>query len=115
MDTHGIATGKTVPMIAFTSETNDSIIRIEKRKARELRQSQWWKRQVARGRCYYCGRAFAPAELTMDHIVPMVRGGKSKKGNVVPACKGCNTKKKYLLPIEWDAYLISLTEENDTR
>jgi 5-methylcytosine-specific restriction endonuclease McrA len=102
-------------MIAFTSETNDRTVGIEKQRARELRQSQWWKRQVARGRCHYCGKAFAPSELTMDHIVPLVRGGKSKKGNVVPACKACNSKKKYLLPIEWDAYLASLTEENDAQ
>jgi 5-methylcytosine-specific restriction endonuclease McrA len=98
----------------FTIETDDRAVKVEKRKARELRQSQWWKRQLAKGRCYYCGKAFTPSELTMDHIVPLVRGGKSKKGNVVPACKVCNNKKKYLLPIEWDAYLESLTE-NDSQ
>jgi len=48
----------------------------------------------------------------MDHIVPLSRGGKSKKGNVVPACKDCNNKKKYMLPIEWEAYLESLTGSN---
>ena len=36
----------------------------------------------------------------MDHIVPLVRGGRSTKGNVVPACKACNTGKKYRLPWE---------------
>ncbi len=46
----------------------------------------------------------------MDHIVPMARGGKSTKGNVVPACKECNNKKRYMLPIEWEEYLQSLTE-----
>lgn len=46
----------------------------------------------------------------MDHIVPLSRGGKSTKGNVVPACKGCNNKKKYMVPIEWEEYLESLTE-----
>ena len=50
----------------------------------------------------------------MDHIVPVVRGGKSKKGNLVPACKDCNNKKKHMLPIEWEAYLRSLAE-NDTQ
>jgi 5-methylcytosine-specific restriction endonuclease McrA len=44
----------------------------------------------------------------MDHIVPMIRGGKTTKGNIVPACKECNTKKKYLLPIEWDEYIASI-------
>jgi 5-methylcytosine-specific restriction endonuclease McrA len=106
---------KDCPVIAFTIETDDSAVSIEKRKARELRRSQWWKRRVARGRCHYCGGTFAPSELTMDHIVPLIRGGKSKKGNIVPACKACNNKKKYLLPIEWDAYLDSLTEKNDAQ
>jgi 5-methylcytosine-specific restriction endonuclease McrA len=45
----------------------------------------------------------------MDHIVPIVRGGKSSKSNVVPCCKACNTKKKYLLPSEWQEYMASLS------
>lgn len=72
----------------------------EKARARELRKSQWWKRQIAAGICHYCGKKFPPEDLTMDHIVPVARGGKSKKGNVVPACKECNNKKKYLMPVE---------------
>ncbi|MFP4445207.1 MAG: HNH endonuclease [Desulfosudaceae bacterium] len=83
-------------------------IRREKNKARELRQTQWWKRRLSRGRCYYCGREFPPAELTMDHVVPLARGGKTTKGNVVPACKTCNTEKKQRLPVEWEAYLERL-------
>lgn len=47
----------------------------------------------------------------MDHIVPIIRGGKSTKGNAVPACKGCNSKKKYALPIEWEEYLERLKKE----
>jgi hypothetical protein len=30
---------------------------------------------------------------------------------VVPACKDCNNRKKYLLPLEWEEYLESLREE----
>jgi 5-methylcytosine-specific restriction endonuclease McrA len=41
----------------------------------------------------------------MDHIVPIARGGRSTKGNVVAACKECNTAKKQRLPMEWDQYL----------
>ncbi len=100
-------------MNPYTPETDDIAIKVERHKARELRQSQWWKRQLARCHCHYCGGSFPPAALTMDHIVPLARGGKSNKGNVVPACKECNNKKKSLLPIEWEAYLESLGE-NDT-
>ena len=72
----------------------------ERAKARELRQSVWWKQVLAKGICHYCGRKFPPEELTMDHIVPVARGGKSTRGNIVAACRDCNQKKKYLTPVE---------------
>lgn len=74
--------------------------RKEKARARKLRQSQWWKNKVAEGVCHYCGGRFDPDDLTLDHIVPIARGGKSTKGNVVPSCKKCNTEKKYYTPAE---------------
>jgi len=83
-------------------------LRREKAKARELRQSAWWKNQLGQGQCYYCRRRVPPRDLTMDHIVPVVRGGLSRKGNVVPCCKACNSQKRYLLPVEWSAYLERL-------
>jgi 5-methylcytosine-specific restriction endonuclease McrA len=92
-------------MKPFAYDLGDEEIRRERNRARELRQSQWWKRRLAKGRCHYCGRPATAAELTMDHIVPIARGGRSTKSNVVPACKECNNQKKQLLPMEWDAYL----------
>lgn len=80
----------------------------ERRKARELRQTEWWKRRCAKGVCHYCGRPIPARELTMDHVVPLARGGRSTKGNLVPACKDCNNKKKNLLPMEWEAYIARL-------
>ena len=72
----------------------------ERAKARELRKSAWWKQQLAKGVCHYCGESFPAAELTMDHILPVVRGGKSTKSNCVTCCKECNNAKKYLTPAE---------------
>ena len=86
-------------------------IRREKEKARRLRQSSWWMRKTQKGICYYCHGNVGKTNLTMDHVVPLSRGGKSRKGNLVPACKDCNNKKKYLLPIEWEDFLKSLSEE----
>jgi 5-methylcytosine-specific restriction endonuclease McrA len=80
----------------------------EKSKARELRRTQWWKNRRASGQCHYCGRFFPPRELTMDHLVPLSRGGRTTRANVVPCCKECNEQKKYLLPLEWEAYLEGL-------
>ena len=94
---------RTVQPFAYDLEQAD--LKRERENARQLRQSQWWKRRVAKGICYYCGRPTPPKELTMDHIVPIARGGKSTKSNVVPCCKQCNSAKKQLLPMEWEAYL----------
>jgi len=89
-------------------------IRREKEKARRLRQSAWWMRKAQKGICYYCNREVGKPNLTMDHVVPLSRGGKSKKGNIVPCCKECNNKKKYLLPIEWEEYLKTLSDSSST-
>lgn len=67
----------------------------EKAKARELRQGSWWKQVLGKGICYHCEQKFKPEELTMDHLIPIARGGKSDKKNCVPSCKDCNTKKGY--------------------
>lgn len=83
----------------------------ERNRARELRRSQWWKNQRGKGVCYYCRRRVAPKALTMDHIVPIVRSGKTTKTNVVPCCGKCNRQKKNLLPVEWQQYLERLAEE----
>ena len=72
----------------------------KREKARELRKSAWWRSLLDKGICHYCGGHFPPDELTMDHIVPVVRGGRSTRGNVVVCCKECNNAKKYLTPVE---------------
>jgi 5-methylcytosine-specific restriction endonuclease McrA len=95
----------------FTVEVSEEELKRERAKARELRHSQWWKNRVGRGVCHYCGQKFPAAELTMDHLVPLIRGGKSTRGNCVPACKECNNKKKYMLPVEWEEYLSTLGRE----
>ena len=89
----------------FIIQVGEREIRVEKEKARVLRKTRWWQQRLARGICHYCGKKFPPSELTMDHIVPLVRGGKTTRGNVAPACRECNSKKKYLLPMEWEEYL----------
>jgi 5-methylcytosine-specific restriction endonuclease McrA len=50
------------------------------------------------GKCAYCE---VRAPLTQDHVVPVSRGGQHAIGNVVPACRSCNAKKKHRLLVEW--------------
>jgi len=97
----------------FIIEVSEEVIRREKEKARELRSSRWWKNRVAKGICHYCGGRFSPDELTMDHLIPIIRGGKSVRGNVAPACKECNNRKKHMLPLEWEEYLEEKREKQE--
>jgi 5-methylcytosine-specific restriction endonuclease McrA len=44
-------------------------------------------------RCVYCGLVQEPDALSVDHVQPRMRGGDGSQGNVVTACRGCNTAK----------------------
>lgn len=72
----------------------------ERAKARELRNTDWWRAKLQQGVCHYCGKKVGAANLTMDHVIPVARGGKSTRGNCVPCCKDCNNSKKYYTPAE---------------
>jgi 5-methylcytosine-specific restriction endonuclease McrA len=100
-------------MSEFWVPVDPDELRRQRAKARELRQSPWWKRRIADGVCHYCRGRVGFRSLTMDHIVPIGRGGRSTRGNVVPACKDCNSKKKSMVPVEWQAYLRSLGAVSD--
>lgn len=70
-------------------------IKEQREKARTLRKTRWWKEKISEGICRHCGKKFPPRQLTMDHLVPLARGGRTGKNNVVVACKTCNSKKSY--------------------
>jgi 5-methylcytosine-specific restriction endonuclease McrA len=48
--------------------------------------------------CVGCG---AMQDITADHIVPLVRGGRHSIGNLQPLCRTCNSSKHDKLMIEW--------------
>jgi len=95
-------------MSDYYAPVDPGVLKRERAKARALRQSPWWKRRIADGVCHYCRRRVGHRHLTMDHLVPLGRGGRTTRGNVVPACKTCNTKKQSLVPVEWEEYLRAL-------
>ncbi|MFW9871748.1 MAG: HNH endonuclease [Candidatus Thorarchaeota archaeon] len=53
-------------------------------------------------KCMYCG---SNKHLTIDHIIPRAKGGKSSFENCATACKPCNNKKGSRLPSEAQMYL----------
>ena len=44
-------------------------------------------------RCQYCGRKCKSSDLSIDHVLPRSRGGRTIWSNVVCACLDCNVRK----------------------
>ncbi|MBE3070886.1 MAG: HNH endonuclease [Planctomycetes bacterium] len=57
-------------------------------------------------RCQYCGRRFRTTELSIDHVLPRSRGGRTLWTNVVCACMKCNVRKGGRTPDEAHMKLI---------
>ena len=43
--------------------------------------------------CHYCEAVVKPASFTVDHIVPVTKGGTEDLSNLVACCRSCNSKK----------------------
>ena len=63
--------------------------------------------------CQYCSEHFDRHELTLDHVMPISKGGKTSWENCVTACKACNAakadkiRKPLRLPIKPDYYQLA--------
>jgi 5-methylcytosine-specific restriction endonuclease McrA len=53
--------------------------------------------------CAYCGELMTPRQKTLDHVMPVSRGGVHGVQNVVIACRRCNVRKGARTPEEWRA------------
>ena len=75
-------------MIVQAASRRRSLIREQK----PTLTTQEWRGILAKsnGRCAYCKHE---AKLTMDHVIPLSRGGSHTKENVVAACGPCNFRK----------------------
>jgi 5-methylcytosine-specific restriction endonuclease McrA len=51
-------------------------------------------------KCAYCNKEFSRNDLTIDHVIPRSRGGKTDYGNTISSCKACNFKKADRTPEE---------------
>ena len=47
--------------------------------------------------CAYCGKAAD----TLDHVLPVVRGGLTVRHNLIPACRPCNLAKGHQDVLDW--------------
>ena len=88
---------------------DDEHVKRERQKAKKAKKSRWWQQKIGSGTCYHCGKKVPPNELTMDHVIPVFKGGTTTPGNVVPSCKDCNKAKGSDVQVEqifeeWDSH-----------
>lgn len=57
--------------------------------------------------CFYCG---AKQNITLDHVVPIARGGRHSIGNLVAACKSCNSSKHKKFIMEWKLIVVGFSD-----
>lgn len=62
----------------------------------KTRRRYLWRN--GRRHCHWCGKRLtmrpnARGALTVDHLIPLSRGGTHKRSNLVPACRDCNQQK----------------------
>lgn len=57
-------------------------------------------------RCQYCGKRFPTSELSLDHVIPRSRGGRTTWENIVCACVRCNVRKGGSTPEQANLRLI---------
>lgn len=77
-----------------------SIIRLFRYVQRPYRGVMLTRQNVFRrdsGSCLYCG---SKSDLTIDHVLPKSRGGRSTWDNLATACRTCNARKGDLTPEE---------------
>lgn len=70
-----------------------------------------WRRDIREKwshRCAYCG---SDADITIDHIVPLSKGGLDFTNNVVACCKSCNQSKGHTPVMKWYENQEFFTEE----
>lgn len=70
------------------------------RKAKRKTTYRGIKRRRLRSdaRCYWCKCAIDESSATIDHLVPLSRGGSNASDNLVLACKPCNQRRGASLP-----------------
>ena len=80
------------------SQHDKAIAKVHRRRA-HLRKAEGkytdkeWQELVAKydGKCLCCGRGDLP--MSVDHVIPLSRGGSNYIDNIQPLCRSCNTKK----------------------
>lgn len=64
------------------------------------------------GLCAYCGQHRNIKYMTVDHIIPLSKGGTDSIENLQCTCKMCNRLKSDMLPSEFTAFVRCILENS---
>lgn len=84
----------------FSVTVNAQEIQKKRRELALIKKKAWFLEAKKRGVCQKCGARVGPGGLTLDHIVPLSRGGTNSKGNLQFLCGSCNKKKGMLTSVD---------------
>jgi 5-methylcytosine-specific restriction protein A len=69
-------------------------------------QQALWRIEYFGWHCVYCKKELTERTVTLDHQIPICRGGTDWPSNLVPACKSCNSKKHKKTAFEYQAIML---------
>lgn len=61
--------------------------------------------KIQDGKCAYCGQHRNHKYMTLDHIIPLSKGGTDNLDNLQCTCKKCNSFKGDMLPHEFTKFV----------
>lgn len=64
------------------------------------------------GKCAYCGQHRNHKYMSIDHIIPLSKGGTNDVGNLQCVCKKCNGLKEDMLPQEFTMFIRGMLENS---
>lgn len=104
------AYGRSHPMVSRLKDAKRRSLKCANTPIDEMLTSTEWLAILAEanGHCAYCGKE---SKLTLDHIIPLSKGGTHSKNNVVPACYHCNSSKGNKTLEEWNAKRLTQTNQ----
>lgn len=81
-----------------------------KERSQVVERKRFWDNQKRKmlaksdGACAHCGVGLTEKTMTVEHVIPLSKGGTNDLSNTVALCKKCNVKKRNILTRPSDYY-----------
>jgi len=80
--------------VSWRKNKRNRVIKRLKQEGKSHSYKDWLKlKEKYKNKCVSCQKVGAEVGLTIDHIIPLSRGGTDEIDNIQPLCFSCNVKK----------------------